>query len=145
MREYSSFSESYGIGELSGNATPIIRWRTSGYWDISAVESRNRGSANPARPKTEWMTEPMDNMKAVLTTKEMDSLFEQDAGTEHDGGFQSLLVKLQKQTNRATGEIEFTPDDLKRIPRYAFEYSNGGWQGRLLRAFERVLGPRLGR
>jgi len=38
-----------------------------------------------------------------------------------------------------------TDVDLERIPRYAFDYGNGGFEGRLRRIFERHLGPNLNR
>lgn len=35
--------------------------------------------------------------------------------------------------------------DLDDIQRYAFDYEQGGFEGRLLSIFGRVLGPKLGR
>ena len=69
----------------------------------------------------------------------------QDPETAPDGGFQSLLVGLQKKIDPITGEVELSQDDLRRIPMYAFDYTNGGWETRLIRAFGRTLGPKLGR
>jgi len=84
-------------------------------------------------------------MNIPLTHGEMDALFLQDPGTEGDGGFQSLLVKLQGRVNRTTGEIILTSVLIERIARYAFDYGNGGWEKRLVGIFGRALGPRLGR
>lgn len=81
----------------------------------------------------------------VLNQQELEVLFLQDAETAGDGGFQSLMVKLQGQCVRPTGEITLHDDDLERIPRYAFDYSNGGWENRLVDTFSRTLGPQLGR
>ena len=61
------------------------------------------------------------------------------------GGFQSLMAKLQNQYDPATGQLPLDDADLERIPRYAFDYENGGWQGRLVGALGRNLGPNLGR
>ncbi|HTG44533.1 MAG TPA: aspartyl-tRNA synthetase [Verrucomicrobiae bacterium] len=76
---------------------------------------------------------------------ERDVLFRQDPGTQHDGGWQSLLVKLQNQFDPVSMEIRLDASDQERIPRYAFDYGNGGWESRLGGVFSRHLGPRLGR
>lgn len=84
-------------------------------------------------------------MDVVLNASEIAELDKQDPATAGDGGFQGLMVSLQKRVNRATGELRLTADDLRRIPMYAFDYRNGGWEDRLKRAFGRTLGPKLGR
>lgn len=84
-------------------------------------------------------------MYVTLTPSEITILFRQDPKTEKDGGYQKLLVSLEKRINRSTGEIDLTPDDLEKIPRYAFDYKIGGWEDRLVGIFSRVLGPKLGR
>lgn len=84
-------------------------------------------------------------MTVTLNHKEMEALFRQDPAKEQRGGFQRLLVKLQKQCNPQTGEIKITGADLTRIPQYAFDYSSGGWQDRLTQIFSRILGRDLGR
>ena len=84
-------------------------------------------------------------MTISLTQAEISILFRQDPGTENDGGYQGLLVGLQRKVNRGTGSLDLTPDELEKIPRYAFEYGQGGWENRLVGIFGRTLGPRLGR
>lgn len=84
-------------------------------------------------------------MVVTLSAAEIAILFRQDASTKEDGGFQSLLVSLQEKINRTTGVIDLSESDLERIPRYAFDYGNGGWENRLVGIFGRVLGNRLGR
>ncbi|MBF0528660.1 MAG: aspartyl-tRNA synthetase [Deltaproteobacteria bacterium] len=84
-------------------------------------------------------------MVVTLTQYEMSVLFKQDPNTEGDGGFQSLLVSLQRRINRATGDVDLTAKDLEKIPRYAFDYQNGGWEQRLKDIFTRTFGPNLGR
>ena len=84
-------------------------------------------------------------MNLVLNQAEMAELFLQSASTEKDGGYQSLLVGMQKKINQATGEILLTAAELERISRYAFDYGNGGWENRLMAIFQRSLGPKLGR
>lgn len=61
------------------------------------------------------------------------------------GGFQSLLRRLRRRVIRATGQLDLDASDLERIPRYAFDYRNGGWEDRLIAIFSRTLGPHLGR
>lgn len=81
-------------------------------------------------------------MNIILDANELDRLFD-PAGTRGQGGFQSLLGSLQARTDRATGALKLTDDDLKRISRYAFDYGNGGWEDRLKVIFERTLGANL--
>ncbi|MCA8949121.1 MAG: aspartyl-tRNA synthetase [Planctomycetes bacterium] len=81
----------------------------------------------------------------VLSPDEILILDRQDPETKKDGGYQSLLVRLQERVDRATGALALTDEDLERIPRYAFDYKNGGWEDRLRGIFRRHLGPRLGR
>ena len=82
------------------------------------------------------------SMNLVLNQNELQGLFRPIAGT---GGFQSLLTKLQSQCNQATGAIDLDADDLRRIPVYAFDAGQGGFQSRLVSIFSRTLGAHLGR
>jgi len=84
-------------------------------------------------------------MDYVLNRGEMTILFRQNPNSENDGGWQRLLVTLQKRVKRESGAIKLTPNLLERIQRYAFDYGNGGWETRLTGIFARSLGPRLGR
>jgi hypothetical protein len=84
-------------------------------------------------------------MDIILNAGEMEILFRQDPGTARRGGYQSLLVRLQRNTNRQSGALTLTETDLEKIPRYAFIYGNGGWEGRLRGIFERHLGATLRR
>ncbi len=81
----------------------------------------------------------------ILNAAELAILFRQDPATKDDGGWQRLLVTLQELTDEATGEITIPPRVLARIPRYAFNYGNGGWEDRLTSIFGRTLGADLGR
>jgi hypothetical protein len=84
-------------------------------------------------------------MKVNLTAAEIAELDKQDPATASDGGFQHLMVSLAQRIDRSTKDLDLTPEDLKRIPQYAFDYRNGGWEDRLKAAFQRTLGPQLGR
>jgi hypothetical protein len=84
-------------------------------------------------------------MDVVLTAAEIAELDKQDPRTARDGGFQGLMVRLQQRVDRQTGQLTLTANDLRRIPMYAFDYEGGGWEDRLIGAFGRSLGPRLGR
>jgi hypothetical protein len=84
-------------------------------------------------------------MIVILDQQEISALFRQHPATKDDGGFQGLLVSLQERIDRATGRINLTVDDLEKIPRYAFDYKNGGWENRLIAIFSRTLGSGLGR
>lgn len=84
-------------------------------------------------------------MHITLSQEEEAVLFRQAAHTASDGGFQSFLVSLQRKFERNSRRLTLTPKDLERIPRYAFDYGNGGWENRLIAIFGRHLGPNLGR
>jgi hypothetical protein len=81
----------------------------------------------------------------TLTSTEIEILDRQESGTENDGGFQGLLVELQGLLNRQTGTLVLNAEQLEKIPRYAFDYKNGGWEDRLKGIFSRTLGSNLGR
>jgi hypothetical protein len=70
----------------------------------------------------------------TVTPSEIEIFDRQDPRTENDGGFQQLLVELQDSLNRHE----------EKIPRYAFDYKNGGWEDRLKGIFSRMLGENLG-
>jgi len=82
---------------------------------------------------------------ARLNEEEKNILLRQDPATETDGGFQKLLVTLQYLVDENSGAIELPQVLLERIPRYAFDYGNGGWESRLKSIFSRTLGENLGR
>ncbi len=84
-------------------------------------------------------------MLITLNAAEIDRLFKQDPATKTDGGWQKLLVSLQEKVDTTTGEIDLDADDLEKIPRYAFDYKQGGWEDTLIAIFSRTLGHKLGR
>lgn len=81
-------------------------------------------------------------MQINLNKNELARLFD-PAGTRGQGGFQTLLASLQARTDRNTGALTLTHEDLERISRYAFDYGNGGWEDRLKDIFARSLGSDL--
>lgn len=81
----------------------------------------------------------------TLNPNEIEILDRQDPTTENEGGFQQLLVELQGLLNRQTGALALSTEHLEKIPRYAFDYRNGGWEDRLKGIFSRTLGANLGR
>lgn len=84
-------------------------------------------------------------MTVYLNAQEIAALDVQNPANRSDGGFQSLLVKMQLRVDRATGRLDLDAAELERIPRYAFDYKRGGWQTRLQAIFGRSLGSSLGR
>lgn len=78
----------------------------------------------------------------TLSHAEIQELLKQNSGTEKDGGWQSLMVSLQKRTNKTTGHLTLTPSDLEQIRRYAFDYGNARWKAHLVTIFGRHLGPK---
>ncbi len=65
----------------------------------------------------------------TLNPGEIAILNRQNPTSAQDGGWQTLLVRLQENLNGATGELDLGAQDLEQIPRYAFDYGNGGWEG----------------
>jgi len=84
-------------------------------------------------------------MTINLSGGEIAELEKQNPATASDGGYQNFLVQLGNRCDRATGELILSISDLERIPRYAFDYGNGGWEERLRNIFGRSLGANLGR
>lgn len=80
-------------------------------------------------------------MVVVLTANELRVLDRQDPASIGRGGFQRLLVKLQYKVDRKTNALLLGSRELEQIPRYAFDYDNGGWENRLIRIFSRTLEP----
>ena len=83
------------------------------------------------------------SMKITLNEQEVLALLRQDPSTRGQGGFQNLMLNLQDRLNKSTHELTLTGADIEQIRRYAFDYGNGGWEGRLKEVFERHLGPNL--
>jgi site-specific DNA-methyltransferase (adenine-specific) len=82
------------------------------------------------------------SMDITLNHDEIQILLKQDPAKEKDGGWQGLLVGLQKRLNKTTGHLTITAADMEQIQRYA-GYTTGGFQARLLNIFGRTLGPKL--
>jgi site-specific DNA-methyltransferase (adenine-specific) len=79
----------------------------------------------------------------TLNSEEIKDLLKQNPSSEKDGGWQGLLVGLQKRLNKTTGNLTLTETDIGQIKRYAFYYKGGGWQSRLMGILGRTLGPEL--
>lgn len=82
-------------------------------------------------------------MIVTLNQAELAELMKQDPSVANDGGWQSLIDRLQRTVNVTTGEIDLDDGVIERIGRYAFSYGNGGWEGTLKAIFSRTLGPTL--
>jgi hypothetical protein len=78
----------------------------------------------------------------VLNEGEIAALRKQVKG---QGGFQSLMRRLQGQYRPGTSELRIEDDDVEQIQHYAFDYEQGGWEDDLMAIFSRHLGPTLGR
>jgi len=78
----------------------------------------------------------------TLDRDEIQKLLRQNPDTEKAGGWQGLLVGIQKRLNKTTGHLTLTATDLGQIQKYA-AYTTGGFQSRLRGIFGRTLGLRL--
>ncbi len=79
-------------------------------------------------------------MVFVLNDSEFTELMREMAG---QGGWQSLIARLQSKLSIDTGEIELSEAEIEQIRRRAFGYGDGGFEARLRHIFERHLGPEL--
>ena len=71
------------------------------------------------------------------------ALMQQDPAARSEGGFQSLLVTLQDNTDSRTKILVLPVHLIERINRYAFDDGQGGWENTLKRIFSRSLGDSL--
>lgn len=78
----------------------------------------------------------------VLNENESAALLKPQKG---QGGFQSLMRRLQGQYRAGTQELRISEDDLADVQNYAFDYNQGGWENDLKAIFARHYGPNLGR
>jgi hypothetical protein len=84
-----------------------------------------------------------NSISIQLTDDEFDTLMQQDPALRSEGGFQSLLVTLQDNTDPHTKILVLPVHLIQRINRYAFHYGQQGWEGTLKRIFSRSLGDSL--
>lgn len=111
---------------------PLEDWSDHAWFIQSAT-----GGSSSVQPRTKDLSE------RELRQRVAAEVVQQDPATAGDGGDQSLMVSFQKRIDRASGSLDLTDDDLRRIQMYAFKYGNGGWEDRLEAAFGRTLGPKL--
>jgi hypothetical protein len=81
----------------------------------------------------------------ILQAGEIAELDKQDPSTEFDGGYQKLIVGLQRKIDRKTSELFLSDNDLEKIQRFALDYGNVGWKATLIGVFGRTLGQELAR
>ena len=81
----------------------------------------------------------------MLQAGEIAELDKQDPSTEFDGGYQNLIVGLQRKIDRKTSELVLNDNDLEKIQRFALDYGNVGWKTTLMGVFGRTLGQELAR
>lgn len=74
-----------------------------------------------------------------------EEIAELDRAVNGSGGFEDFLRRLQRQINHATATIKLSEKDVSDIPHFAFDFTQGGWENRLITVFGRTLGPKLGR
>ena len=77
----------------------------------------------------------------IILTKDESAVLMQPV--EGQGGWQSLLRRLQAAYDPATGVISVADADLDRLRSYCTDYGDGGWQKRVRQVFGRTLGPGL--
>lgn len=80
---------------------------------------------------------------APIEVEEVKEIFKQDPREKSLGGFQSFMCDLR---NRITVDFEteifyirLNDEVIGKAKRYAYDYQNGGWQGRIERSLGRFL------
>ncbi len=132
-------SDSLVLDPFVGTGTTLVAARLAGVNGIGI--DVDPAYIKTARERVQHIGEGA--LDIVLNRTEIQELLIQNPATEKDGGWQSLVVGLQKRTNKTTGHLTLTASDIEQIHRYAFGYTKGGWQARLKTIFERHLGPQL--
>lgn len=67
-------------------------------------------------------------LQIQLSQKAIKKLLTQDPRTESKGGFQKLIIGMQRQLDSATGVLQVTDSQVEKIERYRKQYGRGGWQ-----------------
>ena len=116
----NSSSVSAALINLAKGDTPMLKL---------AVSGRGR---SPAVYSTEA------DQGILLNSEESAELMDETA-TRGTGGWQSLWSALQKQYDKASGNIILTPELRARLYHYFHAYGQGGWQNRTKRVFRRQL------
>lgn len=76
------------------------------------------------------MPTKQDGQITVAVTPNLVQAF--DGLTIHGkGGFQALMREVAERITTSHGVARFTPDEFKRVARYATSYGEGGFQQRL--------------
>jgi site-specific DNA-methyltransferase (adenine-specific) len=131
-------SDALVLDPFVGTGTTLVAARLAGV--------RGYGiDVDPAYTKTAKLRleQVVEGAKDIsLNAEEIQILLKQNPETEKAGGWQGLLVGLQKRLNKTTGHLTVTSADLEQIQRYA-AYTTGGFQKRLSAIFGRNLGPQL--
>lgn len=66
----------------------------------------------------------------VAVTPNLKAAFD-DVQIKGQGGFQALIREVSKRITESQGVVRFTPDEFRRVSKYATTYGEGGYQMRL--------------
>jgi len=67
-------------------------------------------------------------LQIKLSEKAVRKLLAQDPRTEGKGGFQKLIIGMQRQLDSQTGLLRVSNSQVEKIERYRKAYGRGGWQ-----------------
>lgn len=124
------------------NTYPLIKPNSSSVAaaliNLSKGENAMLKTAIPGRGSAPTVYSTEGDMTLHLNSEEIQALTDPTT-TKGTGGWQSLWIALQKNFNKATGNIRLTPELRARIYQYYHDYGTGGWQNRAKRVFRREL------
>jgi hypothetical protein len=67
-------------------------------------------------------------LQIQLSQKAIKRILAQDPRTENKGGFQKLVISMQRQLDRQSGVLRVSDSQVEKIERYRRAYGRGGWQ-----------------
>jgi hypothetical protein len=103
--------------------------------NLSKGENSMINVATEGRGRAPTIYSTTGDAEIELNSDEIAGLQEPINGT---GGWQTLFTTLQKQFDKATGNLRLTPELRAKVHNYYHSYGGGGYQNRVRRVFKRT-------
>ena len=76
-------------------------------------------------------TDDQEDTDIVLELSDEQIEAVKEGNTDGEGGFQNLIGSLQDSLDEEEGTLTLDEEQQERIPRYARDYGQGGWENQL--------------